>query len=389
MYMYFPTNYVWSMSVVACLNNGGLIDDIDKACRPVLEASQHGDDAGTEELYEAWQAVADRLVESAEADLSRGWTRGAGEKFYRASLYTSQAERLQSPKWEGRNDAYRKSMDLLQKHIQYSEAPIRRVEIPYEGAQLPAYFRSVPAADGPVPLVVLWNGLDSTKEMMVYSGFAELLAERGIATLMVDCPGSGEALRLRGLHARYDTEVWANAIIDWVETDLPEADASRIGLVGWSLGGYYAPRAAAFEQRVRLVVAWGANYNWAEVQRKRQQREGENPVPHYWDHVQWVFGASDLDDFFERTRGMTLDGVVDRISVPFLVTHGIGDRQISVDYAHAQYEAAVNSPKRELRIFTQEEGGAEHIGLDNMPYVAQYTADWIAETFAGLSEATR
>ena len=58
MFMYFPTNYVWSLSVVATLNNGGLIDEVDRACRPVLEASQNGDDAGTEELYAAWKAVA-------------------------------------------------------------------------------------------------------------------------------------------------------------------------------------------------------------------------------------------------------------------------------------------------------------------------------------------
>ena len=60
MYMYFPTNYVWSMAVVASLNNGGFIDDVDKASKPVLEASTNGDDVGTELLYASWQAVADR-----------------------------------------------------------------------------------------------------------------------------------------------------------------------------------------------------------------------------------------------------------------------------------------------------------------------------------------
>ena len=95
MYLYFPTNYVWSMSVVAALNNGGLIDDVDKASRPVLEASEHGDDVGTELLYASWQAVADRLLASAQEDEARGWRRGAAEKFYRSALYTSQAERLQ------------------------------------------------------------------------------------------------------------------------------------------------------------------------------------------------------------------------------------------------------------------------------------------------------
>lgn len=396
MFMYFPTNYVWSMSVVATLNNGGLIDDVDKASRPVLVASEHGDDVGTELLYGSWQAVADRILSSAQEDEARGWDRGAAEKYYRAALYTSQAERLQSPKWEGRRAAYQKSMDLLFKHIELARVPISRVEIPYrgedapEGASLPAYFHSVPGREKS-PLVVMWNGLDSTKEMMYTSGFSTMLAERGIATLMMDQPGSGEALRMRDLRSRFDTEVWAAATIDWVEENAQGLgiDTSRIGLVGWSLGGYYVPRATAFEKRIALAVAWGANYDWAAVQEARRRREGENPVPHYWDHVHWVFGAGDMAEFIEKTKHMRLDDVIDKITVPFLVTHGAGDRQIPVDYAHAEYEGAVNSPKRELRIFSQEEGGAEHIGLDNLPYVAQWTADWITETFAEMPSVSR
>ena len=395
MYMYFPTNYVWSMSVVATLNNGGLIDDVDKASRPVLEASEHGDDVGTELLYASWQAVADRLLAAAETDEARGWNKGAADKYYRAALYTSQAERLQSPKWEGRKAAYQKSIDLMLKHVALGEVPLTTVDIPYAGddapagSSLPGYFYRA-AGDGsgaPTPLVVMWNGLDSTKEMMYTSGFPQQLAARGISTLMMDPPGSGEALRMRDLRARYDTEVWAASTLDWVEEHAAELgiDATKVGLVGWSLGGYYVPRATAFDKRIALAVAWGANYDWAAVQEARRRREGENPVPHYWDHVHWVFGASDMDDFIEKTKGMRLEGVIDKITVPFLITHGIGDRQIPVEYAHQEYEGAVNSPKRELRIFTQEEGGAEHIGLDNMPYVGEFTADWIAETFAELA----
>lgn len=380
MFMYFPTNYVWSMAAVAALNNGGFIDEVDRACKPVLEASKNGDDVGTEDLYRSWAAVADRLVAAAEADEAVGRTIGAGDKFYRASLYTSQAERLQSPKWEGRNAAYQKSIDLLLKHVALSGSPVTQVEIPYEGASLPGYFH--PAGPG-APVIIQFNGLDSTKEMMFYSGFPQMLARRGIATLMVDTPGSGEALRLRGLTARHDTEAWASACIDYLETR-DDVDATQVGIVGWSLGGYYAPRAAAFEKRLKLAVAWGANHNWAEVQHKRIQREGENPVPHYWDHVMWVWGVSTMEEFLEKTKDMHLNGVVDEITVPFLITHGANDRQIAVDYAHQSHDQAVNSPKNELRIFDEPEGGTEHISIDNMPYVAGYIADWIAETFEEL-----
>lgn len=385
MFMYFPTNYVWSLSVVATLNNGGLIDEVDRACRPVLEASQNGDDAGTEELYAAWKAVADRLIASAEDDEKRGRLIGAGDKFYRSSLYVSQAERLQSPKWAGRNAAYQQSIDLLLKHVELSGAPLTKIDIPYEGTHLPAYYYRAESLDGkPTPVVIQLNGLDSTKEMMYYSGFPQMLARRGISTIMVDHGGTGEALRLRNIKARVDTEAFISPIIDWVENQ-PELAADKVGVVGWSLGGYYAPRTAAFEKRVKLAVAWGANHNWAEVQQGRRNREGENPVPHYWEHVFWVWGVDNIDDFMEVTKDMHLNGVVEEITVPFLITHGANDRQINVKYAQQSYDAAINSPKRELRIFDEPEGGTEHISIDHMPYVAGYIADWVAETFGEMN----
>ena len=398
MFEYFPGNYVWNLAVVATLNNGGYIDEVDRACKPVLAASSQGSDAGTEELYQAWSAVADRLIGSAEDDVKRGRLIGAAAKYRRASLYVSQSERLQSPSWPGRNAAYQRSIDLLARSAELGGASLLRVEIPFEDTSLPAYYipaqRPAGRASDPSPCVIQWNGLDSTKEMMYYSGFGDELARRGIATLMVDTPGSGEALRLRGLRARPDTEVWAAACIDYLQTR-PDVDADRIGLVGWSLGGYYAPRAAAFEERIRLVVAWGANHNWGEVQHARLRREGENPVPHYWDHVMWVWGQSDLDSFLRIADQVTLEGVVERIRVPFLITHGANDRQIPVEYAHRSFEQATASPKRELRVFTDDEGGTEHISIDNMPVVGAFIADWIAETFgelaagpAGTSNAT-
>jgi len=160
-------------------------------------------------------------------------------------------------------------------------------------------------------------------------------------------------------------------------------DAARIGCAGISLGGYHVPRVVANEPRFASGAVWGANHNWAEVQQKRLRREGENPVPHYWNHVWWVFGAKDQDDFLEKTKGMDLTGQMERIRVPFLVTHGQFDRQIGLEYAHQSYDQLVNSPRRELTIFTPREGGVEHVGADNMSYGRSLIADWFAETLGG------
>ncbi|MEV6493187.1 alpha/beta fold hydrolase [Actinoplanes sp. NPDC051633] len=390
MFEYFPGNYVWNLGVVAALNSGGLIDEVDRACRPIREAATRGEDAGTGDFLSAWAALTDQLVEQAETAEKAGHRRTAGQLYFRATNYLCQAERMLAHSNPDRVPTYRRVLELAQKAFTLHSPGISRVEIPYEGTTLPAYFSAAPAAaaaaSGPAPVVVLVNGLDSTKEHMYSSGHWEELAARGISCLMLDQPGTGEALRLQGLTARIDTEAWAGAAVDWLVTR-DDVDPARIGIVGWSLGGYYAPRAAAFEKRFALVVAWGANHNWGAVQRRRLEREGERPVPHYWEHVLWVWGHDDLDSFIDFADDVHLDGVVERITVPFLIAHGANDRQIPLEYAHRSYEQAVNSPKRDLRIFTREEGATEHIGLDHLPFVSTFIADWVADTFAEVRPA--
>jgi pimeloyl-ACP methyl ester carboxylesterase len=393
---YFPGNYVWNLGVVATLNSGGLIDEVDRACRPIKEAAQQGENAGTADFLRAWTALTDQLVEQAEDAEKAGHSRTAGQLYFRATNYLCQAERMLAHSDPNRIPTYKRVLELAQKAFDLHSPSVSRVAIPYEGTTLPAYFSQAPAtADGPAPVIVLVNGLDSTKEHMYSSNHWEELAARGISCLLLDQPGSGEALRLQELAARIDTEAWAGAAVDWLETR-SDVDTARIGIVGWSLGGYYSPRAAAFEKRFALCVAWGANHNWGAVQRRRKEREGERPVPHYWEHVLWVWGfdpaAGDddkvLDSFLDFADDVHLDGVVEKITVPFLIAHGANDRQIPLEYAHRSYEQAVNSPKRELRVFTPEEGATEHIGLDHLPHVSTFIADWVADTFAELTTAT-
>jgi pimeloyl-ACP methyl ester carboxylesterase len=382
---YFPDGpYTYNLSVVATLNSGGLIDEVDRACRPIRDAAAGGEDAGTPAFLAAWTTLTDQLVGQAEDAEKAGHTRTAGQLYFRASNYLAQAERMLAHSDPNRVPTYRRMLEIAQKAFELHSPRVSRVEIPYEGTTLPAYFSQAPATDdGPAPVIVLVNGLDSTKEHMYASNHWEELAARGISCLMLDQPGTGEALRLQGLTARIDTEAWGSAAVDYLETR-DDVDASRIGIAGWSLGGYYAPRAAAFEKRFALCVAWGANHNWGAVQRRRLEREGERPVPHYWEHVLWVWGFDDLDRFIAFADDVHLDGVVERITVPFLVAHGENDRQIPLGYAHRSYEQAVHSPKRELRVFSPAEVATEHIGLDHLPYVSSYIADWVADTFADI-----
>ena len=386
---YFPTNYVWNLSTNIALLMGGNIGEVDSICRKLEAASNIGDDSGTVAFFDAWCEQADRLVELAQEDEKAGRTLSAGSKYGRAAAYYITAERMQDRHFAPRTVAYRKMLECFAKYLDLGKQPCERVEIPYKGKTLKGLF--VPAAAGSggngitrrSPCIAFFNGLDSTKEMIYGSRIGHELARRGIATLMVDQPGVGEALRLDGLTAVVEAEEWAGACVDALESR-SDVDSEHLGICAWSLGGYFAPRAAAFEKRFKLCVAWGANFNWGELQKRRLAREGDRPVPHYWEHVQWVWGKNTLEEFMAFAPAVTLENCIDKITVPFLITHGSNDRQIPREYALQQYEGAVNSPKRELKWFTPREGGVEHTSADNPENAKDYIADWIAETFLEL-----
>ena len=380
LFQYFPI-YVWNLSLAIALESGAQIGEIVDMCQPIKDAANNGTDAGTTEFLAEWVKMADKLIGLADEDEAKGRLLSGGAKLQRAALYLFTAERMQGHGHPGRAATFSKALAAFEKSVAFTHEHCTRVEIPIEGGTMPALYTRAPG-DGPKPVVVYCNGLDSCKELLFWSRLPHALAARGISTLCVDQPGTGETLRLQNLPAIPESERWASKAVDWLETQ-PDVDPTRIGMTGISLGGHYAPRAVAFEPRFASGAVWGANHNWAEVQQKRLRREGENPVPHYWSHVMWVFGASDMDDFFRRAEGMTLNGVMDRITVPFLVTHGAEDRQISVDYAHQSYDQLVNSPRRELKIFTPREGGVEHVGADNMSYGRDHIADWFADTLGG------
>ena len=376
----FP-NYVWNLSVSIAMENGGKVGEIVDIIEELKSKAEAGEDAGTEDFMRAWVAMADKLVELGEEDLALGREYSAGNKFKRSAIYYQTGERMQKHGSEGRMETYKKAIGNFQRGMELTREPVERIVIPYQGKEITGLFHKAPV-DGPAPCVVYCNGLDSMKEMLWMGGFPTALAKRGIHSICVDQPGTGEALRLHDLPATPRSEEWASKWVDYLETR-PDVDKARIGMTGISLGGHFAPRAVAYEPRFASGAAWGANHNWHEVQYKRMQREGENPVPHYWGHVFWVFGAKDMDDFLAKTVEMNLNGHMDRIKVPFLVTHGVQDRQISKDYAQQAYDQLINSPRRELKWFTPREGGVEHVGADNHAFAIDYMADWFGETLGG------
>jgi dienelactone hydrolase len=382
MFRFFPTNYVWDLSVNLSIEMGARMGEIQEMCAPLAEVAQAKDAEGTAAFRQTWVTMADKLIALGKEDLEAGRKISAGDKFVRAANYMITAERLLAHGSDGRVALYETFQHYFYEGLKLNGSRAELVTIPYGDSHLTGIFYPAEGVEGPQPVLVQLNGLDSTKEMKFLVGLPRWLAQRGVASLVVDQPGTGDALRLRNLHARYDAEHWASKIVDYLEAR-DDVDPRRIGCEGVSLGGYYCPRAVAFEPRFAMGVVWGANHDWRDVQKRRKEAEGNFPVPHYWSHVRWVFGAETDDEFMEKAENMHLHGILDRIKVPFLVTHGKHDSQIPLKWAQATYDQLINSPKRELKIFDERTGGVQHSSFDNSANAGAYIVDWVAETLGG------
>ena len=379
MFEYFENNYPWNLAIVTALGMGAVASDVDTACRPLRALADADPSVSSPAWADAWAGLAARLRRQAERDQAEHHRRSAGEKYLRGALYQLIAERAVRSTNPQKLGLYRDAMAMFRRGVELRGDAAEFVEIPYGRGALPAVF--VPAVGGrPAPCIVHFNGFDWVKEFN-YLPMAEEYARRGIASLFCDQPGSGGALRLHGLTAEVETERAAAACIDHLVTRT-DVDASRIGIMGASLGGYYAPRAAAFEKRLACCVAWGAFFDAEEVLRMRAAA-GEryaNSVPELEDQVLWVTGATSLEAAFGFMRRLTLRDVADRITCPLLIVHGGQDRQIPVDHGQKTYDAARNSRARKLVVLGPEDGGVEHCSIDNFPLVRDLAADWIADT---------
>lgn len=383
MFEYFKDNFGWSFMVNKLLAGGAQMDEIDRVCRPLL--SQATAATGYEAWIQGWEAEAHRVRALAQRDLAQNNPRGAGRKLLRVALYGIAAEARTRSTDPRRKQNYSAAVAAFEQGVQLLGEPVEVVRVPYEGTTLPGLFVSA-GTDDTAPCVVLLNGFDSVKEFLYLSGLPAALRAQGIATLLVDHPGTGGALRLQDLKALAETERPVAAALDFLQAR-EDVDARRMGIIGISLGGYYAPRAAAFEKRLRCCVAWGAMWDFGQLCRQRVNGGGRGAVYADWlDQFKFVFG-DDLDTALATTDRMTLAPVMAQIECPTLVVHGAGDRQVPVEIARRAAQGVTGAPVT-LKIFEPAEGGVEHSQSDNMTLAVDAIAHWVAQTL-GTAAATR
>jgi pimeloyl-ACP methyl ester carboxylesterase len=384
MYFFFPGNYMWSQGTLRVLYTGGTIGEVARIIPSLQEAAVSGD---VDAWHRAWTGLGDHLWQQGEWELAQERPRSAGRSFYRACSYYQWAIGYLPHTDPRKREGHQRSVEAFTRFAEHSQRGIERVEVPYEGGSLPAWF--IPGSDGVAlpaagtearatvgqrkPSACFLPGLESTKEQAAEFGLE--LAERGFNVLLVDGPGVGESVLFRGLVNHYDEEVSGRADLEYL-LSRPEVDPQRVALVGLSLGGYRAARVVAFEPRYAACVLWGAIWDWGKIWQGQlaRTRAASTDTTHFLH----VFGGESIEDVTRILQQWRLEGVAERIRCPILVMHGEQDSQIPVEDAYQVYRAC-GSPQKELKVFTEQEGGAAHCQNDNRLLAHAYIADYLED----------
>lgn len=307
----------------------------------------------------AWSERATVHEQLGRTALSEGRLRTAGEHLVTAAVEYHFAKYLFVDDLAQMRDTHKRAVHCHTDALSYLDPPGERVAIPYEGTTLAGVLRRPTGVSGSVPVVAMAMGLDSAKEEMGTNERPFL--DRGIATLAFDGPGQGEGEY--DLTIRSDYEVVVAAVLDWIE-GRDDLDAQRVGLWGVSLGGYYAPRAAAFEPRVRACIALSGPYDLGAAW------EGLPSLTRAAFTVR--SGSSDESEARTAAARLTLDGVAGQITCPLLVVFGGRDRLFGADGARRLVDEAAGPAE----LWLIEDGN--HV-VNNRPYrYRSASADWLA-----------
>jgi dipeptidyl aminopeptidase/acylaminoacyl peptidase len=296
----------------------------------------------------------ERLAGQAEAD---GHPVTAGGAWRRAALCWHWGKFVFTEHPDEQRAAHDRTVACYLRGAGTLNPPAERVEIPYAGTALAGYLR-VPPAGRPPAVVVMVPGLDSVKEEL--QATADYFLQRRLATLAIDGPGQGETEYRLPIEPAYERV--AAAVADFLD-GRDDVDPGRMGLMGVSLGGYYAARCAAYEPRLRAAVALAGPY--------RFDLDWDTRPPQSRATFQQRSGATSPEEARQRAAALTLEQAAPRITIPLLVVHGQRDRLVLPQQAE---RLAAEAPGAELVMYPQ----GNH-GVTNQAYECRsMMADWLA-----------
>jgi dienelactone hydrolase len=353
-----------TLRLVAQAQQGGAdVFDIARAMKDV--------EAGDRDAWEReWLALAEKTAARAKAALAAGHNATARQNFFHASNYYRMSDvLLTSAEEPKRGERFRKSQANFRAAAKLNPTKIEVVSVRCGDEEYDGYFcHPVSLKPGKCPAVLFLGGADAYAEEIYFGG--KQMLKRGWAMLLVDTPGRGSSMYLKGIKTRPDYEVPGKACIDYL-ISRPEVDANRVALLGISMAGYYAPRVAAFEKRIKALVAWSGCYSILD--------DLYDWCVHLQPVCQRLLGGVSHEEARRRLKDFTLAGIAKNITCPTLITHGDQDTLMSVEGAKRLFEE-IGAKDKTLKIYGAADGaGRIHCSHDYWAHNLPYMLDWLEE----------
>jgi 2,6-dihydroxypseudooxynicotine hydrolase len=306
-----------------------------------------------------WSDEAKRHEDLAREAVERGRKLTAAEAWLRAAIYYHYGKHLFGAKPDEYQAAHANMLRCYASAAEGITPTMQRLAIPYGQHQLHAYLR-LPAGVSRPRVAIILPGLDASKEEL--HSWSDAFVERGMATVTLDGPGQGECAAALPITTEWGKVI--GAVIDVLERR-SDVDGTRVGVVGQSLGAFYAPLSAALEPRLKACVANCGPFDFGPV------------LPQMPKVSQDLFRIrahkNTLEEGLNYAKRLTLKGVASQIKCPLLIVFGAGDKIIPASEGDLLAKAA-GGP---VDFVVYEEGN--HVCF-NIPYKFRpLTADWMAE----------
>ena len=368
------------------LRNAGYIVSNCADLGEILETVKVISEGDAQSWYAAWEGTADRVL--ALADRTRD-SLSKGGAYMRASTYQRLAEFLIPPDDPKRPGSFEKISSYFLKGLDALEVRYERITVPYGAGNLRAMYFPAPQETETKPLIMFGGGFDSILEEY-YPNFAEAALKRSYSVLTYEGPGQGEALRKYSLTYTAEWEKPVAATLDALFRT--HAKPSRIVLIGMSMGGYFAPRAAAFEERIDGVVAYDTMYDFGAVlgpvlaAAKNPLAMNNISIAWAYRNAMWTMGTKDADETIRASAAYTLAPVADRIRQDVLILAGTEDHFVPIHQTAEFEKALVNARSVTTRIFDRQSGGAGHCQPGALTLYHAAVFDWLLEKFPTRSK---
>jgi pimeloyl-ACP methyl ester carboxylesterase len=358
-----------------------------------------------ESWHQEWLETAKRVNKYADESLAADHTISAREAYLRACNYYRAAEFLLMDPTDPRiQTTWGKSKECFSKAATLFSPPFEPIEIPYEGTTLPGYFYHVDNEGNnrrtPRPTLIAHGGFDSTLEELYTSAAAPAL-ERGYNCLTFEGPGQGGVIRKQKIPFRYDWEKVVSPVVDYALSRTQDVDPKHIALMGISMGGYLAARAAAFEHRVAACILYNGVFDGYDALASSLPKSLLNAIENgnqeivntvidilmdydpnikfNMKHGMWTTGANSAFELIMNSKYYTIKDIAHDIKCPTLVLEA--EKDDSFPGQPKKVYDSLTCPKKYI-LFTSEEGAEEHCQCGALSLSNQRIFDWLDETFA-------